>query len=88
MPERSRERIGDFVITRPENLDSSGIICANCQKRLAALADGKVSPSCEELIDSGAVAWPNFGWFCGDACEAAYAKESGVQLERIAKDGN
>jgi hypothetical protein len=87
MPEQKRERIGDFVITGPENLDANHVICAKCGKKLAQLdhEQGHIVPTCEELVEGGSVAWPNFGWFCSPECEALYVKQYGVRLERVAK---
>jgi hypothetical protein len=88
MPDRERERIGPFVVTTARNLDPEAIICAQCGKRLA-IANGELSvPSPEELIKNGAVAWPNFGWFCSVECERAYSEEFHVSCaEREATDG-
>jgi hypothetical protein len=87
MPSKKRERHGPFVVTGPEHLSPAGIICANCENQLTVFHRdiGRHVPSCEELIEAGAIAWPNFGWFCSSACEDAYAKEYGVRLERVAK---
>jgi len=85
MAKRQRERIGPFVITGAENLDSNFIVCAKCEKKLARVEPEGAVPSCEQLLDAGAVAWSNFGWFCSVICESAYAQEFGVWLERTAK---
>jgi hypothetical protein len=88
MPDRERERIGPFVVTTARNLDPESIICANCGKSLAR-ANGELwLPSPEELITSGAIAWPNFGWFCSVECERAFSQEFRVSCaEREATDG-
>jgi len=71
---KEREQIGPFVVTREEDLDPRGISCAECGKLLATYdANGDCTqPSAEELVTMGAVAVPNFGWFCGPACGESY----------------
>jgi hypothetical protein len=71
MPPREPERIGPFVVS-PKALDPSAVRCANCDKKLADVFEDRIEPSFEALIGAGAVAWPNFGWFCSVACERDY----------------
>ena len=40
------------------------------------------TPPVEELFAAGAVAVPNFGWFCGQECADAYSREYGVAFRR------
>jgi hypothetical protein len=86
MPEKERERIGQFVITRQNNVSSDGITCAQCQKVLSHLDTAKDlhTPSPEELFREGAVPIPNFGWLCSQACAVAYEAEFGVRFQRDA----
>jgi hypothetical protein len=85
MSQRKREKIGPFVVTGHDNVELNLIICANCEKKLAEIDQDRFVPSCEQLLDAGAVAWPNFGWFCSAECEANYGREFGVWMERDAK---
>ena len=75
MPERARETIGPFVVTTNRNLDPDHVVCANCGKHLASVGTDASDPSPEALISAGAIAWPNFGWFCSGECEQAYSRE-------------
>jgi O-acetyl-ADP-ribose deacetylase (regulator of RNase III) len=81
---RERSRVGQFVVTSARNLDPTGIICAQCGRRLAEAnaATNGFEPPAEELHAGGAVAVPNFGWFCGQACGNAYETEFGVRFQR------
>jgi hypothetical protein len=83
---RERERIGPFVLTGGANLSPSGIVCAHCNKQLSVFdpAADKHTPSPEELARAGAVAVPNFGWFCCQQCGRAYETELGVRFQRDA----
>lgn len=74
MPDRAGERIGTFVITSARNLDPESVVCANCGKWLAALGTHAIDPSPETLFKAGAVAWPNFGWFCSLECERIHSQ--------------
>ena len=87
MVDRERERIGSFVITKQSNLSEEGIVCASCGKLLSKIdwASDTQDLSCEQLHASGAVAVPNFGWFCGQACGDAYSAEFGVRFQRNEK---
>jgi hypothetical protein len=75
MPQRARERIGPFVVTTARNLDPDHVVCAHCGKQLASIGTDAIDPSPEALISAGAIAWPNFGWFCSAECEQAYSRE-------------
>ena len=83
---RERERIGPFVVTDMANLSPNGIVCAYCDKQLSTLdrAADEHTPSPEELTSAGAVAVPNFGWFCCQECGQAYEAELGVRFQRDA----
>lgn len=82
MPERTRERIGPFVETTARNLDPDHVVCANCGKQLASVGTDGIDPSPEALINAGAIAWPNFGWFCSAECEQAYSHEYQVSCSQ------
>jgi hypothetical protein len=41
-----------------------------------------LSRSPEELVASGAVAVPNFGWFCNQACAELYERATGIRFDR------
>lgn len=83
---RARERIGPFVVTGKANLSPTGIVCAYCDKQLSILdrAADKHTPSPEGLTSAGAVAVPNFGWFCCQECGRAYESEFDVRFQRNA----
>ncbi len=74
----------NIVITRVADLDPRGIACRRCAKLLASLdeASDRFIPSPEELSAAGAVAVPNFGWFCGQPCADAYERDTGVRFQR------
>jgi hypothetical protein len=58
------------------------IICAHCGKILARAQperDTHVPPP-EELLASGAVAVPNFGWFCGQDCATRFEQDKGRRM--------
>ena len=81
---KEREQIGPFVVTRQEDLDPRGISCAECGKLLATYdANGDCTqPTAEELVKMGAVAVPNLGWFCGQACGERYEQATGIKFTR------
>lgn len=87
MTKRERERLGSFIITGEANLSQDGgITCAHCGKLLAThdkKTDG-FDPAPKQLLASGAVPVPNFGWFCSQACGDAYSAEFDVQFARDA----
>jgi hypothetical protein len=62
-----------------KNLD---IICVQCSKVLARYDPATDShiPSPEQLQVSGAVAVPNFGWFCGQECATHFEQAKGRRL--------
>jgi hypothetical protein len=70
-----------------ERLD---IVCATCGKRLAThnTSTDKHSPSPEQLLLSGAVPVPNFGWFCSQTCGNEFEKRNGQILFQRDTDGN
>ena len=74
------------MITGREDLSSTGIVCATCGELLAVLtpAGDTHDHSPEELLRGGAVAVPNFGWFCSQACGRSYEAESGLRFQRNA----
>ena len=86
MPDRQRERIGPFVATSESNLSPDGIICAQCQKLLSTFDSDSDShtPSPEVLSSQGAVAIPNFGWFCSQTCAVAYESAFDARFQRNA----
>ncbi len=81
---KEREKIGTIVITSEENIDSDGIICAFCEMKLSNYDIKKDlhSPSCEVLVDKGAIAIPNFGWFCSQRCAKEYEAKYDVKFDR------
>ena len=84
MPDREREIIGPFVVTSQTNLSDGGITCAQCNALLAqydATSDSH-DPTPVQLLASGAVPVPNFGWFCSQACAVHYEASTGIRFER------
>lgn len=76
-----------IVVTKAADLDPCGIACRHCGK-LLSVADKvaeTLAPSIEDLLHAGAVAVPNFGWFCGQDCGDAYSREHGVAFQRDAR---
>jgi hypothetical protein len=58
------------------------ILCAHCGKLLARAVPERDahSPSPEELLASGAVPIPNFGWFCNQECAKHYERAKGRRM--------
>ena len=75
-----------FVITRAADLDPRGIACRQCSKLLSTFDKEAEThtPTVEELLATGAVPVPNFGWFCGQECANTYSHGSGVSFQRDA----
>ncbi len=76
----------NIVVTMAADLDPDGIACRHCRKLLSVAnkSDQTLTPTIEELDRDGAVAVPNFGWFCGQDCGDAYSREYGVAFQRDA----
>jgi len=58
------------------------IVCEQCKKMLAR-ADVEHAthvPPPESLLAAGAVAVPNFGWFCSQECAALYERANGRRI--------
>jgi len=55
------------------------VVCVQCAKLLARAdpASDTHIPSPEKLLASGAVAVPNFGWFCSQDCATRYEQARG-----------
>jgi hypothetical protein len=90
MAPREPERVGPLVVTRAASLDPDSVRCANCDKKLAVLLkeEDRIEPSFDELLESGAVAWPNFGWFCSVGWERDYGEKFHLSCaQREAKQG-
>jgi hypothetical protein len=81
--ERERERIGRFVVTKAENLDPDFVVCANCKRQLAVhdREGDRIVPGPQELVSSGAVPVPNFGWFCSQICGDQYLEEFDIRFQ-------
>jgi len=65
------------------------IVCAHCEKLLARAdvdRDTHVPPP-EELLVSGAVPVPNFGWFCSQECATRYEQAKGRRMFDRNADG-
>jgi hypothetical protein len=62
--------------------NAPGILCAHCGKLLARALPGQniQSPPPEQLMKSGAVPVPNFGWFCSQECATRYEGASGRRM--------
>ena len=84
MVDREREQLGPFVITKQSNVSQEGIVCSHCGKLLSKFdrESDTHDPSPEQLHASGAVAVPNLGWFCGQACGNAFSAEFGMVFQR------
>jgi hypothetical protein len=72
-----------IVVTKAADLDPRGIACRQCVKLLSRFnkASDTHTPTVEELLQAGAIAVPNFGWFCGQVCGDEYGREHGVQFQ-------
>ena len=55
--------------------------CAYCDKFIADFLSAS-APAPESLMASGAVAIPNFGWFCFHTCADAYEHNFGIRFQR------
>ncbi len=73
-----------LVVTSTENRPSDGIYCSYCEMKLAAYSENNdnLEPSFEILFKQGAVAVPNFGWFCSQECAHKYESEFDIRFER------
>lgn len=79
------ERLGAFVVTHASEVRlSDGIRCAYCETLLAdyTAETDSFSPTAEQLHRAGAVAVPNFGWLCDQACANACEQKTGVRFQR------
>src|SRR5262249_8280149 len=85
-----RSRRGDSFEGQPSLTSPFGsmkkvfpeIVCEQCKKVLARADvehDAHV-PAPEELVATGAVAVPNFGWFCSQDCAKQYEQAKGRQM--------
>jgi hypothetical protein len=75
-----------IVVTRVADLDPRGIVCRQCG-RLLSVFDRDTdthAPNLEQLLAAGAVAVPNFGWFCGQDCGETYGREHDIAFQRDA----
>lgn len=70
-----------YIRTLP---DSPDILCANCDKILAKYIPeiDNFEPTCDELVENGNVAIPNFGWFCSQKCGNEYEKLKDLHFQR------
>jgi hypothetical protein len=84
--QQSVKRIMKIVVTKTVDLEPRGIACRNCAKLLSTLdkAADTLTPSVEQLLASGAIPVPNFGWFCGQDCGDAYSRQHGITFQRDA----
>ncbi len=84
MARKVRKHVGSFVVTGEADLDPRGITCAECGKLLASNdpENDCTHPSPEGLMAMGAVAVPNFGWFCGQKCGDHYEQATGIKFAR------
>jgi len=75
-----------FVRTLPDSLDIS---CANCEKILAKYVPetDNHEPACDELVENGNIAIPNFGWFCSQECGNKYERLKNLHFQRDEKGG-
>jgi hypothetical protein len=58
------------------------ITCSQCSRLLSHYneATDTNAPSAEEIFNDGAVAIPNFGWFCSQGCASEFEKVYGRKL--------
>jgi hypothetical protein len=73
-----------FVIATEADFDPREIVCQYCRKLLSICDDTAQThtPEIEDLIRDGAVAVPNFGWFCGQDCGVNYSRKYDVVFQR------
>ena len=66
------------------------IICSTCGKVLAHhnTQTDKHNPTPEELLSTGAVPIPNFGWFCTQICGNEFENNFGQKLFQRDSSGN
>jgi len=58
------------------------IVCEQCKKVLARadVERDTHAPQPDELVATGAVAVPNFGWFCSQECATRYEQAAGRRM--------
>jgi hypothetical protein len=80
----SPEGLGHFLNTPDIPADALG--CAQCGRILARLdhSGEAFAPPPEVIVTGGAVAIPNFGWFCSQACGDNYERIRGTRFARDA----
>jgi endogenous inhibitor of DNA gyrase (YacG/DUF329 family) len=85
--DESNKRLSKLVITNAAESNAFAVTCAHCKKRMARIEEetDRMVPSPEALSENGAVAVPNFGWFCSQQCGEDFENESGVQFQRISE---
>jgi hypothetical protein len=67
-------------LAKPPGVEGEAV-CAYCEKFIAnfLVAD---APNPEDLLASGMVPVPNFGWFCCHDCADAYHRDYGIRFQR------
>ena len=81
---KNRERIGRFIVTKEEDINEDFIKCVYCDKIILetkGMDDKAMDNNWQQLIESGNIAVPNFGWFCSQDCGHQYAKEFRVNFQ-------
>ncbi len=82
MRSKEREKNGPFVITSNGNLDTQYLRCNFCDgiiTEYTSKGEFKIPP--EELLKSGNVPIPNFGWFCSQKCGNEYSNKFEVNFD-------
>jgi hypothetical protein len=75
----------EHFLNAPE-IPEDALGCAQCGRLLARLdhSGEAFEPSPEVLVIGGAVAIPNFGWFCSQKCGDDYERIRGTRFARDA----
>jgi hypothetical protein len=83
MTAEQRVRFDTHVARQLAKPPTTNTTCAYCDKFIADFQSPK-APTPEDLLAAGAVAVPNFGWFCSHSCADAYERDFGIRFQRDA----
>jgi hypothetical protein len=78
-----RARLGARAARELAKPPSKDVLCAYCEKFVANF-EVAGAPNPEDLLASGMVPVPNFGWFCCHDCADAYERDYGIRFKRDA----
>ena len=84
MTDEQRVRFEARVARERARPKSTNLICSYCDKVLAEVLNDALRPAWDDLVRTGALPIPNFGWFCSHTCADAYEADYGIRFQRDA----